>query len=180
MAWEVPLIIKEIPRLLPGVISKRDINSTVETVLYLKLSQFSCCWNKTMNWISLWYVVVQLYPWFEYNHTLFIITIHYHTPKRMEIKSRPKNTIFIVGKLTPTLNNQSETCNDLKLPFERTKLDSFIDNIHFNSKHSGLSNHRIVVFFFLEVENISFDFSLSVKIYIDVKLRTKRKRQTRK
>lgn len=98
----------------------------------------------------------------------------------MEIKSRPKNTIFIVGKLTPTLNNQSETCNDLKLAFERTKLDSFIDNIDFNSKHSGLSNHRIVVFFFLEVENISFDFSLSVKIYIDVKLRTKRKRQTRK
>ena len=96
----------------------------------------------------------------------------------MEIKSRPKNTIFIVGKLTPTLNNQSETCNDLKLPFERTRLDSFIDNIHFNSKHSGLSNHRIVVVFFLEVENISF--SLPVKIYIDVKLRTKRKRQTRK
>ena len=95
----------------------------------------------------------------------------------MKIKSKPNNTICIDGKLTPTLNNQSETCNHLKLPFERTK-DSFIDNIHFNSKHSGLSNHRIVVFFFLEVENISF--SLPVKIYIDVKLGTKRKRQTPK
>ena len=121
--------------------------------------------------------MVQLYPWFEFNHPLFIITIHYHTPKRMEIKSKPNNTIFIVRKLTTTLNNQSETCNDLKLPFERTK-GSFIDNIHFNSKHSGLSNHRIVVFFFLEVENIIF--SLPVKIYIDVKLGTKTKRQTRK
>ena len=69
----------------------------------------------------------------------------------MKIKSKPNNTICIDGKLTPTLNNQSETCNHLKLPFERTK-DSFIDNIHFNSKHSGLSNHSLAVFFFLEVE----------------------------
>ena len=104
----------------------KETNSTVETALCLKLSQFSCCWNKTMNWISLWYLVVQLYPWFEFNHPLFIIIIHYHTPKQMKIKSKPNNTICIDGKLTPTLNNQSETCNHLELPFERTK-DSFID-----------------------------------------------------
>ena len=121
--------------------------------------------------------MVQLYPWFEFNHPLFIITIHYHTPKRMEIKSKPNNTIFIARKLTNTLNNQSETCNDQKLPFERTK-DSFIDNIHFNSKHSGLSNHRIVVFFFLEVEDISF--SLPVKIYIDVTVRNEKKKANAK
>lgn len=106
-----------------------------------------------MNWTHfdiLWFNFFFIFL-FEFNHPLFIIIIHYHIPKQMKIKSKPNNTICIDGKLTPTLNNQSETCNHLKLPFARTK-DSFIDNIHFNSKHSGLSNHSIVVFFFLEVE----------------------------
>ena len=44
------LIIKEISMITSWVICKRDINSSLETALCLKLSQFSCCWNKTMNW----------------------------------------------------------------------------------------------------------------------------------